>query len=171
VSEDVQVGWETGEHRAGFAGFHIEDEFLVHFLGVHGLEGVKELISVKEVINDSNEAGGSVISEVDEDVVVSGTLKDLLPLGCGGVTSENSEEVVSSDIIALIVDNTASIDVVTVWLVENFSWERILRVVGNIIDIHGDIVVRVNTVTYENLIRVADIVLVAVVVIVVGSGQ
>jgi hypothetical protein len=39
MSEDAQVGWEVGEHGAGFASFQVEDELAVHLLGVHGLEG------------------------------------------------------------------------------------------------------------------------------------
>jgi len=171
VSEDAQVGWEVGEHGAGFAGFEVEDELAVHFLGVHGVEGVEELIGVEEFVNDGNKAGSSVISEVNEDVVSRGTLEDLLSASGSGVTSEDTEEVLGVDIGTFVVNNAASVDVVTVWLVENFSWERIFRVVGDIVEGHGDNVVWVDTVCDESLISVANIGLVAIVIVVVGTGQ
>jgi hypothetical protein len=171
VSEDAEVCWEVGEHGAGFASFHVEDELVVHLLGVHGVKSAKKLVSVEEVINDCNETSGTVVSEVYEDVVSGSALKNLLSASGGRVTSEDSEEVLGIDIITLVVNNAATINVLTVWLVEDLSWERIFWVVGEIIESHGDNVVRINTVLNEELVSVANIGLVAIVVVVVGSCQ
>ena len=122
MSEDAEVGWEVGEHGARFASFHVEDKLLVHLIGVHGLEGTEELISIEIVINDGNETSTSVISEVNENVVFGSALKDFLSASGLGVTGEDSKEVLGVDISTLVVNNTAFVDVFTVWLVENFSW-------------------------------------------------
>jgi hypothetical protein len=171
VSEDAQVGWEVGEHGAGFASFHVEDELTVHFLGVHGVKSIKKLISIEELVNDCNETSGTVISEVDEDVVSCSALKNLLSASGGRVTSKDSKEVLGIDITTLVVNNAASINVLTVWLVEDLSWERIFWVVGKIIESHSDNVVRINTIFNEELVSVANIGLVAIVVVEVGSCQ
>jgi hypothetical protein len=171
VSEDAEVCWEVGEHGARFASFHVEDELLVHLFGVHGVKSTKKLVSVEEIVNDCNETSATVISEVDEDAVSSSALKNLLSASGGRVTSEDSEEVLGIDIRTLVVNNTASINVLTVWLVEDLSWERILWVVGEIIISHGDNVVRIDTVLNKEVVSVANIGLVAIVVVVVGSCQ
>jgi hypothetical protein len=171
VSKDAEICWEAGEHGAGFASFHVEDELIVHLLGVHGVKSTKKLVSVEEVVNDCNETGATVISEVDEDVVSGSALKNLLSASGGRVTSEDSKEVLGIDIITLVVNNAATINVLTVWLVEDLSWERIFWVVGEIIESHGDNVIRINTVLNKEVVSVANIGLVAIVVVVVGSCQ
>jgi hypothetical protein len=171
VSKDAEICWEAGEHGAGFASFHVEDELTVHLLGVHGFKSTKKLVSVEEVVNDCNETSATVISEVYEDVVSGSALKNLLSASGGRVTSEDSEEVLGIDIITLVVNNAATINVLTVWLVEDLSWERIFWVIGEIIESHGDNVVRINTVLNEELVSVANIGLVAIVVVEVGSCQ
>jgi hypothetical protein len=171
VSKDVKVGWEVGEHGARFASFHVEDELAVHFLGVHGFKGVEELVSVEELVNDSNETSTTVISEVNEDIVSSSALKNLLSTSGLGITGEDSKEVLGIDISTLVVNNATSINVFTVWLVEDLSWERIFCVVGDIVIGHSDDVVRINTMLNKEVISMTNIGLVAIVVVVVGSCQ
>jgi len=171
VSEDVKICWEASEHGARFASFHIEDELLVHLFGVHGLEGAEELVSIEEFIDDGNETSTTVISEVDEDIISSSALKDFLSASGNRVTSEDSEEVLGIDISTLVVNNAASINIISIWLVENFSWERILRTVSNIIISQGDNVIRIHAVLNKELVSVTNISLVAIVVEIVGSCQ
>jgi len=46
-SVDTGVGSEFGEHGSGLASFNVEDELLVHFLLMHGVDGALELIGIQ----------------------------------------------------------------------------------------------------------------------------
>mmetsp|Transcript_17551 Transcript_17551/g.29617 ORF Transcript_17551/g.29617 Transcript_17551/m.29617 type:complete len:380 (+) Transcript_17551:298-1437(+) len=176
-SVDVEVVLEDVlEHGAGLAGLDVDDHLLVHLVGVHVLEGLVQLVSV-EVSSGGhgNESGGSVVSEVEEDLGVLVGVEHLSSSSLG-VSLENSEDVGGGNIFALVVDAASLIDIGALdsslgGLVEELSGEGVHGGVGDIIVGEVDDLVLGDAVLLENLEGVAGVSLMSVVVESVGSSN
>ena len=168
---DVDVLVQLGEHGARLASFEVEDELVVHLLFMHGIQSLVEVISVEVAVDDSNQTDGTVIREVDENVVVFSALEDLLATGGGGITGKGSKEVSWGDIFAGVVNLDTSINVLAVWLVEDLTLVWVGVVVSDIIISESDDVIFMDTILLQDLISVEDIRLMAVVSVAVGTGD
>jgi len=113
-----------------------------------------------------------MISEVDEDFGVGIGLKNLTisTSDFSSLALDNGEEVFWGDILTSVIDVAASIHILSVWLVEDFAWEWVLGVVCDIIIGEGDDLIFGDSVFLHNLIGVADIGLMSVVAVGVGTS-
>jgi hypothetical protein len=176
---DVEIGGqETLEHGAGLASFHVEDELAVHLLGEHALESSVEARGLEVGANrEGNDAGSSVVSEEDEDIILRSRLEDLASgLDASRVAGDDVDEGVSGHIVAGVVLLAASINIVagctlSSGLVEELALGRVLRVVGNVVKVHHNNALRGDTAILHNLEGVASISLVTIVVIAIGTGN
>jgi hypothetical protein len=172
---NVDVGREeVVEHGAGFAGFNIDDHFLVHVVVMHENQSIIEILSIKIGGGEGDETSGTVISEIDEDVVFSSALEDSVATNLGGIALEDGQEVFGGDFLLAIVDLDASVDILAFTvsgLVEDLASEGVLEVVGNIVKGKSDDVVSGNSVVNQDLISVENVRLMSVVVVSLGSGN
>jgi len=174
VDLDV-VSEEVFEHGARFAGFDVNDHFTVLLVVAHVLQSSNEVIGIEVFGGESNKTSGTVIREVDEDVVVLGALEDLLALGGSGISFEDGQEVGGGDISSLIVDLNTSIDVLTglqqTGLVKDLAGEGVLLVVSDIIISHSDDVFFRNAIALQELVSMEDIRLMSVVPVSIGTSD
>lgn len=106
-----------------------------------------------------------MVSEVDEDLRLAIRLEDLAvassDLRC--MTLDDGEEVFWGDSGSLVVDVATSIDILSVWFIEDFAWEWVLRIVCNVVVSQGDDLILWNSILFHYLIGVADISLMTIV--------
>ena len=95
-----------------------------------------------------------MISKVQEHFIGGGGLQDLGE-GSRRLSLQDGEVVFWGNVGTLVVDNTSSVDIISVWLVENLSWERILSVLGNIVVSEVDNVLWSISVLDSDLVGVA----------------
>jgi hypothetical protein len=119
-----------------------------------------------------------MIRKEDENVVIFGGLKDTSTANIMDsrlVALKNVKKDFRFNCKSFIIDNNTLIDINS-WvgksrLIENFAFERVLDVVGNIIVGEGDNLVLRETVLFENVIGVVDVGLVTVVGVCIGAGD
>jgi hypothetical protein len=111
-----------------------------------------------------------VVGEVEEDLIGGGGLEDLWK-GGGGLTLEDGEVVDWVDSSSGIVDDTPGVDVGSIGLVVELTWERVAWVIGDIIVGEVDDFVGLVTGELEDLVGVARVGLMSVVPVSVGSGD
>ena len=97
--------------------------------------------------------------KVDEDLGVRVGLEDLAVT----LSFEDREELRWGHVATGVVDGASGVDIITVWLVEDLSWEWVLGVVGNIVLREDDDLVLWDTVVLHDVEGVADVGLVSVV--------
>jgi len=76
---------------------------------------------------------------------------------------QDSKEVFWSNIVSFVVNIATSVNVLTVRLIEEFAWDRVLLIICDIIIGHQDDIVCGETVLYEDLVSVADVCLMSIV--------
>ena len=123
----------------------------------------------------SHETWGTVVSEIEEHLGVLIGLQNWSTSSLG-ISLENSNDVLGSNIFALVVDLAAIIDIgawssLLGWLVEDLALEWVSGVVGNIIVSEVDDLVLRDTVGLKDLVSMAGISLVSVVAVGVGAGN
>ena len=129
-------------------------------------------------IGEGDQPRGSVVGEVQEDVIFSSGLKDSsCPdiLDACFIASQNILKDGRSYMLASVVDLDPLVDILADvfmgGLVEDFSLEGVPDVVSNIIIGKGDDVVRVKFILEEDLISVVDIRLMPIVGVRVGASN
>lgn len=168
LSEDVF------EDRTGLTSFHINDHLLVHFVLVHVLKNLIELIGEHEEIRHSHNTWTTVISVIEEDLRVLVGLQNLFANTF--ITSEDTHDLLPAGLVTLVVNLAALIDVDTLFtvlggLVEKFSLEWVVRRVGYIIIRDHDDLVLWNTILSGDMVSVAAISLMSVVLETIGADN
>jgi len=79
-----------------------------------------------------------MISEVDEHFAISIALEHLVSTSGDRISLKDGKEVLWGDLSAFIVNVNSPVDISSVRLVENLSWEWIFRVGCNIVIGEGD---------------------------------
>jgi hypothetical protein len=138
---------------------------------VHVVDGSIEVIRVKVVVGESDESGRAVVGKVNEDLGLGVRFDDLAiaALDRGLVARDDGEEVLRGDVVALVVDLAAAVNVLSVGLVEQLAWERVIGVGGHIVVGEDDDVALRDPVLLKDLVRVADVSLVAIVPVTVRA--
>jgi hypothetical protein len=112
-----------------------------------------------------NQTRCSMICEENKNFALRVTLKDRT--ACRFLISlENGNEIVEIDVLALVIDRTLIIDIDTRRVVKDFTWERVIRVLSNVIVDHKNYLLFWNTIFLHNLISVVHISLVSIIPIV-----
>lgn len=118
-----------------------------------------------------------MIREEDEDVVIFGRLEDTSAaniMDCRLVTFQNMEEDLGLNCKSFVIDNNPIIDINTrigiSGFVEDFSSERVLDIMGNVVIGKSDDLVLGETVLFKNMVGVVDISLVTIIRVGVRAG-
>lgn len=111
-----------------------------------------------------------MVNKVDKDLGVFISVKNGAG-SCGRVTLEHGKEVLRSNISTRVSNDTSIINVVTVWLVEELSGERVVSAAGNVVIHHQDDVLSGDTVSDHKLVGVGSVGLMPVVVVASGASN
>ena len=111
-----------------------------------------------------------MISVDDKDVVIAVACQDFWNLR-RRVAVKNAEESVHGTEITRVVKDTIMVHVVSVYRVEQLAWEWIALVVGDVVKGQSDNVVGTNSVGTKDGVGVADVSLMAVVLVPIGSSD
>ena len=106
-----------------------------------------------------------MVSIVDEDLGVGVGLENWLSTGGGRVSFEDSKEVGCVNLSSRVGNVILEIDILSVWLVEDLSWEWVASVLGNIVIGHEDDVGLWDSVFLHDLVGMMDIRLMSVVAV------
>eukprot|EP01084_Bolivina_argentea_P182083 314417_1 len=171
--EDVEICGEALEHGTTLTSLHVEDELGEHLLGMHSLEGLLELIDTKSAGREADDAWATVVHEVNEHLAVCCGLQHWTA-SSRSITSDGSNELLWSNILALVVSVASSVHIDTLarsGLVEKLTLEGVLAAVCNVISGKQDDMVIVKTILLHDLVRVTSIRLVPVVVVAAGASD
>jgi len=161
------------EDRTSEAGLNVEDEVLVKLLGGHLVEQVLHLSSIK--ITTTREADGTlrtVIVKEDKNVILLSRLKSLAAADARHIlTSKDLDEVLAVDKTASEILRNSGVHIRASGLVDDLSALGVLRVISNIILHHNNDVLIRNTHLVDNLIGMANISLVTIVIITIGTSS
>ena len=106
-----------------------------------------------------------MVNEEQKDVIFNSASEDFTTASCRFVPHHDCHEGFSVQLIFPIVKHFRIIYVVTIGIVENFAWERVLLCSGNVVARHENYLLRVETLLYQDLVGVEGISLVPIVVI------
>jgi len=161
------------EDRTSEAGLNVEDEVLEELPGGHLVESVLHLGSIEiATIGEADSTLRAVIVEEDKHVILISRLESLAAADARHIlTSKDLDEVLASDKVASEILRNTVIHIRAVGLVDDLTGLGVLRVTSDIILHHNDDVLVGNTHLVDNLIGVADISLVTIVVITIGTSS
>ena len=139
----------------------IENNLVVIFQLSHfGKSGYK-IFSIESFGWEGDQSDSSMISKIDEDIVLASWLKNLLSFSCSAISLEDSQKVLWGDICFGIInfDSFVNINswVVVGGLVKNFALEGIANTFSNIVISKGDDSILRESIVSELFIGMEDI--------------
>jgi len=170
---DVLGDGDLVEDGTSEASLNVEDEILVHLVGGHLVESALHLGGIEvAAVGEADGALRAVIVEEDKHVILIGRLEALAAADASHIlTSKDLDEVLAVDKSASEILRNSGIHIRAVGLVDDLTGLGVLRVTSNIILHHNDDVLIRDTHLVDDLIGVADISLVTIVVITIGTSS
>lgn len=144
----------------------------------HLLEGCKQVLGIEFSVGETNQARCSMVSEVDEHVVISSRLEDSsssLSLDGSFIAFEDGQEVFGGDSSLGIVEFDSLVDIHSCFLVgglvEDFSFEGVVDALGEVIINEGNDFLCIKAALDEGVIGVQNIGLMSVVAVSIGASN
>jgi len=149
-------------HGTRIAGRHEENKALVHFLGLHGVQYLGEMVIVETFFSGkTNDTRVTVVIVVNENVIIAGGLKSLATASTSRIARENVNKIIQVCISTnVILDDTfINVDVVSAFdvdFIEDLTRERILTSISHIIFKESDDSLIRNTGITSNMISLVN---------------
>jgi len=158
------------EHRTRIASISVKDEVLEHVLCAHGVKSLLQFYLTQGTIRESERVHTTMITIVDDDIVVSSRPQRLAATR-NTLASHQKNEVFGSHKLAGVIMGNASIDILTTNIIDDLARVRILGIIRDIVIHHNDDPLLRNTHVPENMERMANVCLHAIVLPPICTGS